>query len=97
VAERGHRKEVLQTKELKDTCKTAKNKSKHDELLAAMKLVVNITGHRQNQILSQLRGTVHKSFQSVRTDSQTGGGQGGRAQLLLQFSDEQKSQRQSKL
>lgn len=46
VAERGHRKEVLQIKELKDTCKTAKNKSKQDRLLAVMKLLVNITGHR---------------------------------------------------
>lgn len=43
VAERGHRKEVLQIKELKDTCKTAKNKSKQDRLLATMKLLVNIT------------------------------------------------------
>lgn len=36
VAERGHRKEALQIKELKDTCKTAKNKSKQDRLLAVM-------------------------------------------------------------
>lgn len=43
-AGRGHRKEILQIKELKDTCNTAKNKSKQDRLLATTKLLVNITG-----------------------------------------------------
>lgn len=66
VDERGHRREALQIKELKDTCKTAKNKSKQDRLLAVMKLLVNIRETERN--LSQLRCMVRRS---LRTDSQT--------------------------
>lgn len=44
VAERGHRKETMQIKELKYTFKTAKNKSKQGRLLAATKLLVSIMG-----------------------------------------------------
>lgn len=63
------RKEVLQIKELKDTCRTSNNKSKQDRLLAALKLLVNTTEPGQNL----LPADGHSTEVTEDTDSQTDG------------------------